>query len=946
MVAPAADLLATRLVSLPGLRKPERDLLVDELINCLDQLLRTQLGRTLLIELHIARIGGRLGAAEGQQGWERFVELSATSDYWLELQEIYPAMRGRVDRMVSNRVDAVVELAQRLTDDRARLADYAGADMMTGVSFGAGDTHRDGRTVARVDLGAATVWYKPRPVEVDVALRELVRQLDAIDGAAPTFGVPAVLSGAGYGWAEHVEHRYCADPNELRTFYSGMGAMLAVMALLNGTDLHLENVIACGPLPVIVDCETLFTPGSQGASPFGKAFDTAVASITPLLRTMLLPLRESAVRQDMSGLGGLPGEQPKIRVPGVEEPGTDQARVVIKELEAVAAKNLPAPQPNPGQYWEALVGGYQEYSKRIDGLDSKGELDRSLRRFAGRQLRLVPRATDTYVNYGRALWHPAGLKDQAAAVAEASELMARYVGSEPPMMADAEVIAYEIGDLLCGDVPVFTFTPDTGTVHDGNGRICAEHSDLIEIALRGWRKRDRQHDKRIIGMALLGAHRRWDRLPSGAPTPVPDRRQLDRPMETSLAAKLVSQLCQSAIFGTDGTATWMTSNYLSVSPAGFDLYSGLPGITATLAAYAHRAARGDAPHVRELDETLAGAKRSLHLISPAGMGVGGYSGLGGLLWTWLLLHHFDAEDQVLDQAILCAKLAAEVLDKDDEYDIIGGAAGLIVPVLGLATRTGDRRHLALAERAGEHLRAGAIGDEQKAHWPTAYPDGLGGFAHGSAGIGWALARLALATGNAQWTTLAGRALRHTESTYDATQQAWIDMREVGSRAPTMWCHGSAGIGLAAADLHRRDPQSQYLDIFGRAHAHTQKLPPGRSHAICHGDYGNLELLNHPLANLQSGDRQHLIRTLTHQTEVHGPLIPPATQTPLPGMMNGIAGLIYQLLRSQDAAAFPSVLLLESADHLTPTAVQGPVVVTGSSGSVTVEPNQAASASRD
>ena len=39
--------------------------------------------------------------------------------------------------------------------------------------------------------------------------------------------------------------------------------MLSLMRLLSGSDLHAENLIAHGPHPVVVDCETLFTPKPQ-----------------------------------------------------------------------------------------------------------------------------------------------------------------------------------------------------------------------------------------------------------------------------------------------------------------------------------------------------------------------------------------------------------------------------------------------------------------------------------------------------------------------------------------------------------------------------------------------------------------------------------------------------------------------------------------------------------
>ncbi len=91
----------------------------------------------------------------------------------------------------------------------------------------------------------------------------------------------------GYGWAEFVRHRYCADEAELAAFYRNVGHWLAVLRFTGGTDMHAENMIAAGPVPVIVDAETLFdAPAPFPPSGRGDAVDVAAAATPPtVLRT-------------------------------------------------------------------------------------------------------------------------------------------------------------------------------------------------------------------------------------------------------------------------------------------------------------------------------------------------------------------------------------------------------------------------------------------------------------------------------------------------------------------------------------------------------------------------------------------------------------------------------------------------------------------------------------
>lgn len=133
---------------------------------------------------------------------------------------------------------------------------------MRAVAFGAGDTHRGGLTVSRVDFAGGSVMYKPRPSESDVALGALLDELYTDFPGAPSpderIRVPRTQAREGYGWAEFVHHRYCAGEAELAAFYRNVGHWLAVLRFTGGTDMHAENMIAAGPVPVIVDAETLF----------------------------------------------------------------------------------------------------------------------------------------------------------------------------------------------------------------------------------------------------------------------------------------------------------------------------------------------------------------------------------------------------------------------------------------------------------------------------------------------------------------------------------------------------------------------------------------------------------------------------------------------------------------------------------------------------------------
>ena len=113
-------------------------------------------------------------------------------------------------------------------------------------------------------------------------------------------------------------------------------------------------------------------------------------------------------------------------------------------------------------------------------------------------------------------------------------------------------------------------------------------------------------------------------------------------------------------------------------------------------------------------------------------------------------------------------------------------------------------------------RADRKGGRSSGGWSWAVPGrrwmhNLCGFAHGTAGIGYALAELFGVTGDARFRDAAERAFDHERSWFDSQSGAWQDLRDVARTAgrdapmPTAdwWCNGAAGIALSrrrAAEL--------------------------------------------------------------------------------------------------------------------------------------------------
>jgi len=163
LVSPALDKLATQLSLVGGLSARERDVITDATRESLYTVLHTKVSRLLILELNAARMTGRLSGENSERRWQEFIELSSQRSFWDDLVNHYPTLLSRVNAIVQNRCSATLRFAQRWTADRHRLEGLcaAGPGELNELSFGAGDSHRGGLTVAIARGEGWRVVYKP-----------------------------------------------------------------------------------------------------------------------------------------------------------------------------------------------------------------------------------------------------------------------------------------------------------------------------------------------------------------------------------------------------------------------------------------------------------------------------------------------------------------------------------------------------------------------------------------------------------------------------------------------------------------------------------------------------------------------------------------------------------------------------------------------------------------
>ena len=454
------------------------------------------LSRTLVLELNVARLRGLLQGDTNAQRFDSFLGRFRHPEACLELLVEYPVLARLLVEAVDVWVSTSLEFLARLCEDwpLIRLSLMAGqeAGVLVEVDGTLGDRHQGGRAtlLTRFSSGRRLV-YKPRPIGALAHFQDLLAWINRLDDR-PGFRTLPVLNRGAYGWVEFVAYQPCRSLDEIAAFYQRQGGYLALLHTLVAQDMHLENLVAAGEHPVLVDMECLFQPElypRELANPSGR--DTGFLFHPDILPPEVQSLAESRENRsifytgllpypvwatqarpgiDLSGLGGWKGQMTPQSLPLFEAAGTDEMHLVRQRMPIDASLNRPSldgADVRLVDHLPALIEGFEHvycllYRHRAELLAGSGPFGL----LACDQMRVIFRDTFSYSLLLGESYHPDVLRD---ALDRDRVLDYLWVGaSQQPDFP--KIIPGERVDLLCGDIPFFTTLPDSTDVWDSTGQ--------------------------------------------------------------------------------------------------------------------------------------------------------------------------------------------------------------------------------------------------------------------------------------------------------------------------------------------------------------------------------------------------------------------------------------------------------------------------------------------
>lgn len=369
------------------------------------------------------------------------------------------------------------------------------------------------------------------------------------------------------------------------------------------------------------------------------------------------------------------------------------------------------------------------------------------------------------------------------------------------------------------------------------------------------------------------------------------------------ACGLADQIVSHGITAPSGQVNWLSlhaqgDDEWNIAPMGAGLGHGYLGVALYLAQLADltKIARY-AEVARQALCPIPSVLTTLNSHSEMLMatGCGGYQGLGGFCYGLARMATLLRDGELEQWAATAVRLTTMAATQPARPGWADGTAGCLAAMTAVWSETGSRDAAGLARTTASRL-AELVDETDGWCVPDSAP-GASGFASGPAGVAAALALFAAASGEPAFLQAGRRAVRRAASLAKATDSPAVN-----------WCHGTAGVLVArclADEVSAEERRTSLLALTDR--------PVRADLSLCTGEFGITEALRVLSRTDRTSAAQQVLRRRTGQLldALHRRArycgTPGGVVTP--GLLNGLAGIGYGLLRAGFPERVPALLTL-------------------------------------
>ena len=724
-----------------------------------------------------------------QAGADFFGEVSGNIESFLH--EKYPLLSEYKERIHANYLAGLREFFEAFESKKDEISEQllSGQQLtkLLHISTGGADVHRHGRCVIGLKTDAGTVYYKPHDCGLDILYHEIVSRWFQENTIAAN-----VVPGEGFAFVSCLRAEPVKTGEDVRKYYHNFGVLSALFHGLGSTDMHHENIMACGAEPAAVDIETLLgTAVNANEKEQALLMESQKDLSKAMQRTCILPVRIYK--------GPL--------ISPLYYNGKDTACLPVFKDRAFTVEG----------YEEDFMEGFHEGYTRM--LEHRDDIRKLTEAHGDATVRCLLRNTRFYAHIRLSLYKPEYLTDKEKREKVYKMLCVPFKNFD--IDEDKAVTEYEWKSLLEGDIPYYcTSVQGRDLCGEDPGQVIKPEMYTESVLqssaeyLARLSPEEEAFEQQLIRRFFEHApvDEKDDKEPVTISSEAADREGIDAAVKEMFEA-----LERDVIRCRDGSLMWL-STAVSVralsSSGGSAMYSDVgefcaeivdPGQDGDIKDRAKRLAEVMCMQIKRevgIWQELEGENADrFGSVMPPGL----YTGLGGVLRSCSVMEKAGVAGAggIIDSII---RLVLE--KKCYRYKNVTAAEGLAGLILGLEAtgRTNDdiKQCMSLCadrlynENNGEPAKAKTAECPDSIVWP---PKDMpwakrADSAYGCAGIGEALAAAYKVTGNDIYREGAVKAFEKVLDLYDPRLNGWPDgearIRFMADKGPH-----SAGIWLAA-----------------------------------------------------------------------------------------------------------------------------------------------------
>jgi type 2 lantibiotic biosynthesis protein LanM len=810
-----------------------------------------------------------------EENFSFFIENTTNDIEWIEyFFDKYPVLIENLEKTISYAISFAVEFLLRLDNDIIEIQDKFSVQLEEFISINvfSGDNHNNLRSVAELNFGSKSIYYKPRTLNTEELVYKLFGFLQ-LQGLKESIFMPSVLSKKEYGWMEGVDFKEVVSDFELKEFYFNQGVNLAVFHVIEATDLISDNIIAHGKLPCYFDLECVLQPNvTKSQEPNIYEVNSFAASFlqSSILRTGLIPqhgfITDEYQGLSNSGLSFITGFIPEMTTKEIDGKFTRKYEKLDFNSNNKHIPSYNGVKYESREFISEIVSGFNYAYDLIK--EKRNEIsDFILLNFKNVKTRVLYRSTYIYSKLISESFLPTYLNS----IEEKQMLFNELKNAKFKSINNSSIIDSEIDQLHNLDIPIFHTLTDSIDIISVNNEIVSKYfSEISGInsvlnKIKNLSEADKLRQIELIELSFcihegyeidiesfLGSNHNFEKFNSENPDISADKILFE-------ISKIYSKIQENSFKDEDGYSylgVIQTPRYTwDISSQGWDLFDGLDGLSFFFLNLFKINKNNDALEVGkyfvekgleqfEMHEEYYDKMTSFNKIS---------------LFNYPISTFYVAEYYLSDGIELC-QLSKKLIDRilnwiekhyinDFDFDLLGGGAGTIIYLLKLYDRLKEERIIILCKQIAHRLvDMGHNFDLDQLCWVSKHDKAHTGLSHGSSGVAFSLFKLDSYLEEPVFKEFAIKALNYERELFDKDKKFWyffrfIEKKEIDFTENHFWAYGSGSMlasRLLISDYYQDQILYEEIEI-----AKENILSKGSMSNFNYssGVFGNVDVLN-------------------------------------------------------------------------------------------------------